>query len=99
MAKTKDDHAVNCNERLKDGVAEAGEWATEARRAWSYYASRQFQNMSENERFRVMPIVANVIRRDMDQMVNRVLEAAPVINPVGRFGKDHQYAKMMVDLL
>ena len=99
MAKTKDDHAVNCNERLKDGVAEAGEWATEARRAWSYYASRQFQNMSENERFRVMPIVANVIRRDMDQMVNRVLEAHPVINPVGRFGKDHQYAKMMVDLL
>ena len=95
----KDDHAVKCNDRLREGVKEAAEWATEARRAWSYYASRQYQNFGEDERSRVMPIVANVIRRDMDQMVNRVLEAAPVINPVGRFGEDHDYAQMMVDLL
>ena len=99
MAEQIDDHAVSCNDRLRDGVAEASEWASEARRAWSYYASRQYQNISENERFRIMPIVANVIRRDMDQMVNRVLEATPVVNPVGRFGKDHEYARMMVDLL
>ena len=98
-AAKKDDHAVKCNDRLREGVKEAAEWATEARRAWSYYASRQYQNIGEDERFRIMPIVANVIRRDMDQMVNRVLEAAPVINPVGRFGEDHDYAQMMVNLL
>lgn len=97
--QTKDDHADKCNTRLREGVKEASEWASEARRAWSYYASRQYQNISESERNRIMPIVANVIRRDMDQMVNRVLEAQPVINPVGRFGRDRDYAAMMVDLL
>lgn len=97
--KKSDDPAVLCNDRLRDGVDEASEWATEARRAWAYYGSRQYQNLGENERHRMMPIVANVIRRDMDQMVNRVLEAAPVISPVGRFGKDREYAQMMVDLL
>ena len=97
--QTKDDYADKCNTRLRDGVNEASEWATEARRAWSYYASRQYQNVSDSERLRMMPIVANVIRRDIDQMVNRVLEAAPVINPVGRFGEDTEYARMMVDLL
>ena len=97
--RTKEDHASKCNSRLREGVKEASEWAVEARRAWSYYASRQYQNISESERSRIMPIVANVIRRDMDQMVNRVLEAQPVINPVGRHGKDRDYAAMMVDLL
>ena len=98
-AKTTAEKASQLNNRLTSGVKEMSEWAIEARRAWNYYSSKQWSDLSESERKKVMPIVANVIRRDLDQMVGRVLDADPIINPVGRYGDDFQFGKLLVDLL
>ena len=84
--KTTEEKASQLNDRLTAGVKEMSEWATEARRAWNYYSSKQWSDLTESERKKVMPIVANVIRRDLDQMVGRVLDADPIITPVGRYG-------------
>ena len=87
------------NIRLRSAVAEASDWAREARRAWQYYQSHQWQNMTERERHRVIPIVANVIRRDLDQMVAQVLESEPVVNVRGRHERDYEVGRLLVDLL
>lgn len=85
--------------RLISGISEMGEWAYEAERAWQYYASRQWQDLSEQERHRVIPIIANLIRRDLDQMTARVLDADPVIKPKGRYSQYYELGELMVDLL
>jgi hypothetical protein len=85
--------------RIISGVSEMADWAYEAQRAWEYYASRQWENLSEQERHRIIPIIANLIRRDLDQMTARVLDADPVIKPKGRYSQYYELGELMVDLL
>jgi len=85
--------------RLMAGISEMAEWSYEAERAWQYYASRQWQDLSERERHRIIPIVANLIRRDLDQMVSRVIESEFIISPIGRDGRFYELGKLLVNLL
>ena len=87
------------NTRLTAGVAEMSDWGFEAERAWLYYQSHQWQNMTERERARTIPIVANIIRRDIDQMTSRILDAEPVVNPKGRHGRFNEFGKLLVDVV
>lgn len=101
LAESKDpqDIAKLLNARLRAGVEEAGEWADEARRAYNYYASDQFEDMEDEDLGRTMPFVANIIRRDVDQIVARVLDAEPMVNPRGRHEKNYDLGKLLVDVL
>lgn len=101
LADSKDpqDIAKLLNARLKAGVEEASEWAEEARRAYNYYASDQFEDMEDEDIGRTMPFVANIIRRDVDQIVARVLDAEPMVNPRGRNEADYDFGKLLVDVL
>ena len=85
--------------RIEAGIAEMGEWSYEAERAWEYYQSHQWQNMDLRERQRTIPIVANVIRRDVDQMTSRILDAEPVVNPKGRHQRYTEFGKNLVDVV
>lgn len=99
-ASNEPDDLVKLNDaRIQSGVHEMSEWAYEARRAWEYYASKQWSDLSESERQRTIPIVANLIRRDLDQMTARVLDAEPVVNPRGRYSKYSELGHLLVDLL
>ena len=101
LAESKDpqDIAKLLNARLRAGVEEAGEWADEARRAYNYYASDQFEDMEDEDLGRTMPFVANIIRRDVDQIVARVLDAEPMVNPRGRHETNYDLGKLLVDVL
>ena len=101
LAESKDpqDIAKLLNARLRAVVEEAGEWADEARRAYNYYASDQFEDMEDEDLGRTMPFVANIIRRDVDQIVARVLDAEPMVNPRGRHETNYDLGKLLVDVL
>ena len=101
LAESKDpqDIAKLLNASLRAGVEEAGEWADEARRAYNYYASDQFEDMEDEDLGRTMPFVANIIRRDVDQIVARVLDAEPMVNPRGRHETNYDLGKLLVDVL
>ena len=95
----REDIARLLNARLLAGVDEAAGWAQEAQRAYDYYASHQFGDLSEEEVGRIMPFTANIIRRDVDQIVARILDAEPVVNPRGRHESNYDFGKVLVDVL
>lgn len=93
------DKAELLDRRLRAADAERWEWALEVRRAWQYYQSQQWQDLSAGERSRVIPVTANIIRRDVDQLVSQVLDADPIINPKGRHARDYELGKLLIDVL
>ena len=98
-SKKSEDQAKLLNKRLLSGVDEASDWAREAQRAYDYYASHQFGDMSEEDIGRLMPFVANIIRRDVDQIAASILDSEPIVNPRGRHEKDYEFGKLLVDVL
>lgn len=86
-------------QRRRSAVAEAYEWGREAERARRYYRSQQWQDMTERERKRIIPIVINIIRRPLDRLVAGILDAEPIVNPRGRSEKDYSFAKLLLEAL
>ena len=79
-------------------LAESAEYQYESAMAWDYYANIQ-NHLEDADDPEVEPLTANVIRRDLDQMTSRVLDADMVVNPKGRFEKDYSTGELLVDLL
>ena len=83
------------DQRLQAAISEAHEWGREAEEARRYYRSNQWRDMTERERKRIIPLTINIIRQPVNRMVATILDAEPIVNPLGRHEKDHDLAKML----
>lgn len=94
-----DDLAELTNSRVQFGIAENGTWLLEASTSLRYYRSDQYRrNLRRKDRDRIR-VVANFIRRDIDRMVNEVLDGDPVINPSARHPKHTDFARLLLHVL
>lgn len=83
------------DQRLQAAITEAHEWGREAEESRRYYRSSQWRDMTERERKRVIPLTVNIIRQPTNRIVATILDAEPIVSPLGRHEKDHDLAKML----
>ena len=96
---TDDESIVSLfDQRWSMALAEASDYQYEAAIAWDYYANAMSQEINEEDPD-IEPFVANVIRRDLDQMTSRVIDAELVVHPKGRFESGYSTGELLVDLL
>ena len=81
-----------------DCVHESAPWSARAMQARRYMHNRQWDDAEDFEQDE-FHITNNVIRRAIEQMVTRIMEADPVIDTHGRGAEDFQLGDLWKDLL
>ena len=98
-ASQKADRAKEINELIHQGVYEMAEWRRLALKARRYYHSRQWDEIDRDAPRRRLRITANIIRRDIDNMLGRIQDSDPIMEAQGRGGEDFELADTWRDLL
>ena len=91
MAKTSREYGL----MLHDAVHEMAEWGRIGKKSRRYMHSKQWDDMETSGQ----TLTHNVIRRDIENLVARLIEADPVIDTQGRGPEDWQISAVWKDLL
>lgn len=85
--------------RIRDAYDEMDEWLRLAAKTRKYYHSKQWDDMDLWSSRRRLQITANVIRRDIDSMRARILDADPIMDTQGRGAEDFKLGDVWADVI
>ena len=87
------------DDRLSDGLSRMSGWLDSAYKSSRYYRSDQYRKgVAQRDKNRIR-LIANFIRRDVDLIISELLDGEPVVNPVGRGGKNYELGRQLLQVL
>ena len=86
-------------DRLLDGYDEMSDWLKRSFKSIRYLHGHQWDEMSAYASKNRLSVTANIIKRDIESMRARILDADPVMDTHGRGAEDFQLGDLWSDLI